>query len=463
MKKINLNEPLNTFLKNNTKKKPVSFHMPGHKYGRFPYASLSNKFSKFDITEIPGADNIQKADGVIKQSLEMISEAYGSKETMFLTNGATQGIHAIVKYASSMGGTLLVSRDCHSSIINASILYEVHLKFIPIEYRAGLPRPVTLKAVEDALSKNKDCSAVILTSPNYYGFTAPIKDIKKFLGLKDILLCVDEAHGAHYAFSGLREISALNSKADIVCHSLHKTMPVFNQGALLHINSNSVDTNKLHGIVAMLGTSSPSYPILASIEKAVFFYKNHGEKLYRRLKKQIDQLKKALENSGIKFIQNDDSSRIVMNITSVCKNGYEAYNKLSELGVVLETCNICCITAIATPSNKKSDFRRLLKGLQSILEDEFETAGEYNYEIPETLPETVVSIHEAFKQNKHYVTPDRASGSICGTIIIPYPPGVPCLYPGEKISIETARYIKLITENGGMVLGLDNGMIPVLE
>ena len=170
MKKTGLSEPLNKFLEINRKRKPSSFHMPGHKYGRFPYGSESVDFSAYDITEIPGADNIQKADGIIGESLEMISDSYGSDKTFFLTNGTTGGILAVMKYFSYLGGTVLVSRDCHSSIVNGAILFNVQLKFIAIDIRNGIPMPSTVDSVKQAVESCDDCFTKLLRNGcKYHG------------------------------------------------------------------------------------------------------------------------------------------------------------------------------------------------------------------------------------------------------------------------------------------------------
>ena len=459
MKKTNQNEPLNRFLETNKQRKPVSFHMPGHKYGRFPYKSESPGFAEYDITEIPGADNIQKPEGIIRESLEMISTAYGSVETMFLTNGATGGILATMKYFSKIGGRILVSRDCHSSVINGAILFRVPVDFIPISYQNSIPLPVMAEDVKKALKAGNNYCAVIITSPNYYGVSAEIKSISRILKSKNILLAVDEAHGAHFKFCGAEEQSGLKSGADIVCHSLHKTMPVYNQGALLHICSDRVNTKELRDIVRMLGTSSPSYPILASMERAVSYFRYNGSELYNNLKKLIDNTKANIRAMDYKVLENDDFTRLVIDVSSRNISGYKALEKLMEAFVYLEACDNKNIIAITSPSNSKQDFLRLEKALETLSGvEQCRESGAIR-----SIPEKAVDIHIAIESAKHTVSLDRAVGSICGTIIVPYPPGVPCLYPGEVVTGETALYIETIINDGGAVLGLDRGMIPVLE
>ena len=211
--------------------------MPGHKYGRFSHRLNIRRYASYDITEIPGADNIKKPEGIIKESIAGTAAIYGSKTAFYLTNGTTSGIHAIMKYVSLKGGKILLSRDCHISAVNGAILFGVGVVFIATEYINGMPVPVSSKNVAGAIERNPDACAVMITSPNYYGKTADISKIAKITHSNDMFLIVDEAHGSHFAFAGLETLSGINCGADIVCHSLHKTLPVYNQGAVLHICS----------------------------------------------------------------------------------------------------------------------------------------------------------------------------------------------------------------------------------
>ncbi len=463
MRKTSQNEPIGKFLEDNRKKKPVSFHMPGHKYGRFPYKGRLHSFASYDITEIPGADNIQKADGIIGQSLDMISKAYGSGRTFFLTNGTSGGIHAVMKYFSKKGGTVLVSRDCHSSVVNGAILFNVPLSFIPVDYESGIPMPVTPDSVRSSVEECDDCCGVLITSPNYYGIVASIKEISSYLKTKGILLAVDEAHGAHFAFSGLHELSGIANGADIVCHSLHKTLPVYNQGSVLHVNGSTVDPDEIGSIIRMLGTSSPSYPILASMEKAVSYYRENGRKLYGWLAVSLGRLRMNLMKKGFASLPNDDFSRLVIDVFSKKADGCKVYEALCNEGVFPEACDRRYLTFITTPSNNERDFRRLERKIVSICSDPAMVIHGSVSDTEWIIPEKAMEIHEALAFERQWVPMDRAAGSICGTIIIPYPPGVPCLYPGEIITGETVVKLRTFIEGNGVVLGLDKGMIPVLE
>ena len=456
MRKINQSEPINQFLNSNIKKHPVSFHMPGHKYGRFNDSLKKLCFGKYDITEIPGADNIKKPKGIIKDSIKRISNIYGSEYAFYLTNGTTSGIHAILRYASLVGRKLLISRDCHISAVNGAILFGVETVFIPTQNENGIPLPVNPDAISQALNNNPDACGVLLTSPNYYGKTAQLAEISKIVHSKNMFLAVDEAHGAHFQFAGLAGLSGINNGADIVCHSLHKTLPVFNQGAILHVCSDGINSKIIKDAVNMLGTTSPSYPLLASMERAVGYLTENGTKLYKNLAKNIDCLKKSTSDNT-KIMMTDDFTRLVIKNGI---NGFTVAEKLHEkYNIDVEAADFESIICITTPFNKKSDFKKLIKGLFVIeeLDD--------NIMVPvvPVVPQIAKELSEAYVLKHESISLDMVAGRICGTIIVSYPPGTPLLCPGEIIDGYAVKYIKKVINTGGAVLGVEDNKIPVLE
>lgn len=430
--------------------------MPGHKYGQFNSRLRKLYIAKYDITEIPGADNIKNPKGIIRDSIKIISDTYGSEYAFFLTNGTTSGIHAVLRYASLVGKKLLLSRDCHISAVNGAILFGVETVFIPTENENGIPLPVNADAVRKSVEDNPDACGLLVTSPNYYGKTAQLSEISKITHSSNMFLAVDEAHGAHFQFAGLDDLSGINNGADIVCHSLHKTLPVYNQGAILHICSDRINFPMINDAVNMLGTTSPSYPLLASMERAVGYLKENGNKLYENLAMNIDFFRKSVPNN-IKVMMTDDFSRMVI------KSGISGFIVADKLhknyNIDVEAADFESIICIATPFNKKSDFNKLIKGLSSINK-------QYDNiiisKVPD-IPKVVNGLSEAYIMKHENIPLDMAVGRICGTIIVSYPPGTPMLCPGEIIEGYAVKYIKKVISAGGVVLGIEDNKIPVLE
>jgi arginine/lysine/ornithine decarboxylase len=453
MRRTKPSEPINQFLNKNRKKHPVSFHMPGHKYGRW-INRLNKRFFSYDITEIKGADNIKKPEGIISRSLDMISEIYGSEYSFYLTNGTTSGIHAVLRYAALSKGKLIVSRDCHISVVNGAILFGVNLAFVPSGYENGIPVPAAADDVKKAVMENPGACGILITSPNYYGITADIAEIANAAHDAGMFLAVDEAHGAHFRFMGLSGLSGITCGADIVCHSLHKTLPVYNQGAVLHVCSEKIKKEWITEAVDMLGTTSPSYAILASLEKAIANLIVTGDKEYGRLAKNIRIFK---DSCAVEFIVNDDYTRLVIKPGIL---GFKAAGILhDEYYIDVESADFAHIVCIATPGNSKIEFKRLKKALQAISKEK-ETPQ--NPAAP-PMPEIKLPIHKAYAEKCEEVPVDMAEGRICGTIIVSYPPGTPLICPGEIIDGYAVEYIRKIMNAGGSVLGIQANKIPVLE
>ena len=460
MRKTNQNEPINKFLKENLKRHPVSFHMPGHKYGKFALGENKKIYGSFDITEIPGADNIKKPNGIIKDSLEEISCIYGSLKSFYLTNGTTSGIHAIIRYAALNGKKIILSRDCHISAVNGAILFGVDTAFIPIEIEGGIPLPVSASAVLDAVSSNPEACGVLLTSPNYYGKTAHISEIAKIVHSRGMFLAIDEAHGSHFQFAGIKHKSGINCGADIVCHSLHKTLPVYNQGAVIHVCSDIINIKQIGDAVNILGTTSPSYPLMASMEKAVVYFNENGERSYRILKRKLAGLKNKVELiKNCKIIETDDFSRIIIK-TGI--NGQKAAEILHDkFNIDVEAADFNHIICISTPFNTKNDFIKLSKALLKI--GSLSNSNPIENSVVPDMPKKEIPLVEAYLSRQKTVSVDMAKGYICGTIIVSYPPGTPLVCPGEIIDGYTVEYIKKVINAGGYILGIEDNKIPVLE
>jgi len=456
MRKTNQNEPINNFLDQNIKKHPISFHMPGHKYGKFDRCIENHKKSSYDITEIPGADNIKKPKGIIRESIKRVSEIYGSLYAFYLTNGTTSGIHAILHYTSLVGKKILLSRDCHISAVNGALLFGVDVVFIQTEVKNGMPVPVTPEAVTKSLNENPDVCGVLLTSPNYYGKVADLYKIAEIVHRKDKFLAVDEAHGAHFQFAGLSDKSGINSNADFVCHSLHKTLPVSNQGAILHVCSNRINPTVIISSINMLLTTSPSYPLLASMERAVNYFQKNKSREYSKLAKMIELFKNMVSKNA-EIMETDDFTRIVIRKSI---NGFKLAKILHEkYKIDVEAADFESIVCISTPFNTKRDFRKLAEALNEINAwDDLEIEN-----IIRDVPKVAKKMANAYLQKHENVTFDMAVGRICGTIIVSYPPGTPLLCPGEIVDGYTVKYIKKVINAGGTVLGVENNKIPVLE
>ena len=249
------------------------FHMPGHK--RAPL-EFPNPYA-IDITEIDGFDNLHYAQGILKDAQNRAAELYGAQETFYLINGSTAGILSAVSAALPRLGTMLMSRNSHRSVYHAAFLRELETVYLlPAATKFGISGSVSPAHVAQALEDLPQISAVFITSPTYDGVVSDIRTIAEIVHAYHLPLIVDEAHGAHFSFSETFPESALDCGADLVIHSLHKTLPSLTQTALLHVNSDRIDKTALRRFLSIYQSSSPSYLLMASIEQCMRFLKEEG-------------------------------------------------------------------------------------------------------------------------------------------------------------------------------------------
>ena len=240
------------------------FHMPGHKRRKDDFA---NPFF-IDITEIEGFDNLHHAEGILKDAQDRAAALYHSEETYFLVNGSTCGILAAVSACTARGGKILMARNCHKAAYHAAYLRGLDIEYLYPEKEDifGINGGIHEDIVEKALEEFQDIQAVMITSPTYDGVVSNVEKIAQIVHRKGIPLIVDEAHGAHFGFHEYFPKSSVEMGADLVIHSLHKTLPSLTQTALLHVNGNRVDRECLRKFLDIYQTSSPSYVFMAGMD-----------------------------------------------------------------------------------------------------------------------------------------------------------------------------------------------------
>jgi len=451
MKKIKNNFPINEFLKSNLKAKVIKFHMPGHYMGK----GLSKNLLKYDITEVYGADNYHNPEGIIKSSLKAIAKKEKCIKSFYIVNGSSGAIQSTIKYISKENKKLLVTRDCHKSVINSTIQFGVDIEFVFNKYdnMNNVTLPITIKEIKIAIENDSDIKYVFLTSPNYYGLVANVKGISNYLHEKGILLIVDQAHGSHFIQSNLLPKSAIKNGGDIVIESVHKTLPAINQSALLHINNSNINLSSIQKTISSLMTTSPSYMMMASIENSIL---SDYSKKYKKLYGKIQYLKNKI---NFPILNNDDFSRLVINVKKSSMTGFQIKKILRQNKIEIEMADLFNLVLIITPYNTKRHFKKLYKVLNSIniIDEKFST----NILIPSVKKS--IDINKAYKMKVETIDFNRAKGHICGTIVVSYPPGIPLLYWGEIIDENSINFIKEIQKNKGEIIGMKNNMIEVID
>ena len=254
--------------------------MPGHK-GRGEAFALYD----YDITEIPGADNLHDAHGIIAQAQEKLATIYQSDEAAILVNGTTTGIHSAILGSCTSGAQLLVPINCHRAVFGALGLGRIEGVFITpeIEGNMGFAHSITVASVQQALAENPKIGGMILTNPSYYGTISDVQKIAETLHDQGKFLIVDEAHGAHLRFSDKLPQDAVTAGADVVIQSTHKILGSLTQSSLIHFQGSRVDRPKIKSFLSLLQSSSPSYPLMISVEEAVDAADEKGESVFNTI------------------------------------------------------------------------------------------------------------------------------------------------------------------------------------
>ncbi len=466
MKKTIINE-----LREIVDKDLISFHVPGHKlgkiYDRLGYTPILEKMYKMDTTEIIGTDNLHLPEGIIRKSQQRASEAFKSDYTYYLINGTTCGIQASIMAICSPKDKLIVNRDCHQSVINGCILGDIKPVYINsnINKENNIINGVYINEVINVINSNLDAKAILLTYPTYYGCTYDLKTICDYAHNKNMIVIIDEAHGAHLGLSDELPQTALEQGADIVIQSTHKTLPSFTQSSMIHTKGNRVANNRLEVNLRMIQSSSPSYTLMASLELAVDIYINSGKELMNELLFNIYKFKDNIKNKIPINIYNDyDKTKIFIESKKLGLNGYKLEEVLRyKYNIQVELSNYYGVLLICTIGNISKDFDILEKALIDIYNkcnDEI-----YIEEIiyPKDIPIQALTPREAFYKPKKSVKIYESVGKISGEYIIPYPPGISLLSPGEIISKDIIDYILYCSKKGMSVNGIKDSSLEFIQ
>ena len=447
--------------------------MPGNKSGKaFLRDSLGTSFKEslgaLDITEVDSLDNLHCPGGVIKEAQELLAKTYGVKKAYFLVNGSSCGNLASIFSAFNEGDEVLVERNCHKSIYNALILRKLKVVYIDavIDKDLGIFLPPSEEEIFKALKNSKNPREIILTNPNYFGVYYEIEEIIKKLKEKGLKIIIDSAHGAHFGIS--KELPKSMAKlGDYVVLSAHKTLPSLTQGAFLLVNN---DDNNIDFYIKAFMTTSPSYLIMASLDYARYYLDNYGEKDYDNLieraefwKGKINSLNKVKIISRIKIDENYeiDKSRYLV----ILKDGYIGHkllDYLKEKKIQSEMSFSKGVVLILSPCNSNSDFEKLYFAIKD-LDMESVTSAERNYIYKNIVPTKVLEPFEVLNFKYKKVPLNESLGKISKSFIVPYPPGIPVVCPGEIITLEVKELIDEHLRNNLKVIGIENESIEIIE
>ena len=437
------------------------FHMPGHKRNekRFP-AELPYGL---DITEIEGFDDLHHAEGILKKAEERASRLYHSDETHFLVNGSTVGILSAILGCTNKGDKILIGRNCHKSVYHAMFLNELEPVYVYPEYEKEIQinGAVSIEDIKKALEENEDIKAVMLVSPTYDGVLSDIRAIADLVHGYKIPLIIDEAHGAHFGFHPYFPQNANQKGADVVIHSVHKTLPSLTQTALIHLNGELIRKEKIRNYLHMLQSSSPSYILMASIDYCMELLEEKREELFDSYVEDIKTLREDLKGlKHLKIVETGeyDHSKFVISVKDTTLSSKELSAVLLEkYHLQMEMTAGSYVLAMTTVGDTKEGLERLRQALFEIDEmTESKKEESVPFELPKLTTEfTSAKVDQLIQRDGiSYLPWKEAQGHVAAEYAYIYPPGIPFIVPGEKITEEVVTYLNKYEQSGFVIEGI---------
>lgn len=454
--------PLIEAIERHVEKKPISFHVPGHKNGLLINEKDKPFFNKRDLTELSGLDDLHDPQEAIRDAEALLSDLYGSRKSCFLVNGSTAGNIAAILASCSQGETVLVQRNCHKSVMNGIKLARAVPVLIETEWdeEGKMPTGVSLESVRETMKAFPDAKACVLTYPTYYGMTFDLKSLIDEFHQHGVICIIDEAHGPHFQLGDPFPASALDLGGDIVIHSAHKMLPAMTMGSFLHIGSERVNEGKVKEYLSILQSSSPSYPIMASLDYARSYLATVTAADIRKNIDVINEFVQALSgiHEGLSVKRTDDPLKLLLSMKGM--SGYELQRLLEGEGIFCELADPYYVLLILPLMKEGFSFpyKEAAGHIHAVLSKEGVPgqAGDAPKAVRKkrrSYTELALTHEEMDDREEEWVSLAGAEGEISARMITPYPPGIPLLIPGERISEETMARLKQYMENKANIQG----------
>ena len=443
-----------------------SFHMPGHKYCEELKSMLKNIIN-LDITEIPGSDNLHSPEDCIMETQIAVSRLYNSYASRLLVNGSTVGILSMILGCTNEGDGILINRNAHKSIYNGVSMARLKPYFYVPNYDdyLGIVTSYDFDDICKIIKENGDIKVLVLTYPTYEGICVNISEIIELCHARNIIVLVDEAHGAHLKISDLLPLSSLEMGADIVVQSFHKMLPALTQTACLHFGNSlasrddgNILMERVDYYLRTLQTSSPSYILMASIDAMLEIVEKNGLQLVEDVISYIDWFyneAKDLKCFEISKFENQDPFKILIRLkANYFENGIWDGERISKLlrerySIQSEYDTPTQILLISSICSSKLDFEVLIKALREIdlarSKENIASSRSISYrKLMLDIPHQILLPHIAINRAYEWVLVVEAAGRISADYIVQYPPGIPICIPGEIITEFILELFKML-------------------
>lgn len=454
--------PLFDAVKKYVDDKVVPFHVPGHKQGRGIQELrdyIGERALQMDANGMDDLDYANNPTGVIYEAEKLLAHAYGAQNAYFLVNGTTAGVQAMIMSACEPGDKIIIPRNAHKSTIGGIILSGAMPIYIQpeINERLGIAMGITVDSLKKAIKENPHAKAVFVVNPTYYGAASDLKSIVRIAHRHDMAVLVDEAHGAHMSFHDDFPLTAMEVGADMSAASIHKTGGSLTQSSVVLLRSNMIAPEKVKQVLNLTYTSSASYLLMCSLDVARKQLATQGSdmleetlQLVRWARDEVNKIEGIYafgkELIGTPGCHDFDETKLGINVCGLGYTGYQMEQKLrKEYNIQIELSDLYNILAIVSIGDRKEHLEALINALKDISTKTEVKEFKCTAMIPHS-PKMIVSPRDAFYSPKKVVPLEESMGEIAGEMVMAYPPGIPVICMGERITKDVIEYIKILKQ-----------------
>ncbi len=465
------NAPIYEALERLRKMRVVPFDVPGHKRGRGnPELArlLGEKCMSMDVNSMKPLDNLCHPVSVIRQAEELAAEAFGAAHAFLMVGGTTSAVQAMVLSVAKRGEKIILPRNVHRSVIGAMVLCGAVPVYVnpQCNERLGIPLGMTVEDVKRAIEENPDAKAVLVNNPTYYGICSDIKTIVKMAHDHGMYCLADEAHGTHFYFSDQLPVSAMEAGADMAAVSMHKSGGSLTQSSLLLLGPN-MSEGYVRQIINLTQTTSGSYLLLSSLDISRRNLALRGKETFEKVRSYAKYARAEINDIGGYYafcrelingnsVYDFDVTKLAVHTLDVGLAGIEVYDLLrDEYDIQIEFGDFGNFLAYLSIGDRKQDIERLVSALAEI--SRRFGKEKVNLMTQEYVdPQVAVSPQDAFYADKEKVELKDAPGRISGEFVMCYPPGIPILAPGERVTQEIREHIEYAREKGCTLTGAED-------
>ncbi len=446
----------------------VPFDVPGHKGGRGTKELtdfLGKSCLKADVNSMKPLDNLCHPVSVIKDAQDLAAEAFGAENAFFIVNGTTGSVQAMIMAACKAGEKIIMPRNVHRSAINALVVNGAVPVYVNpgTNKKLGIPLGMSVENVKKAIEENPDAKAVLINNPTYYGVCSDLRGIVKLAHEHGMLALVDEAHGTHFYFGEDMPVPGMAAGADMAAVSMHKTGGSLTQSSLL-LCGKSMNAGYVRQIINLTQTTSGSYLLISSLDIARKNLALNGREIFRKTVQYAEYAREEINKLGGYYafgkelcdgesFYDFDPTKLSIHTRDIGLAGIEVYDILrDEYNIQIEFGDIGNVLAIISAGDRALEIERLISAFSEIKRlYSKDKAGMFDHEYID--PQVIMPPQSAFYGEKKSVPITESSGYICGEFVMCYPPGIPILAPGEKITDDIISYILYAKEKGCMMTG----------